>query len=227
MGSACCEKKCSPLSSVAKKQILGITGLLLCGFLITHLAGNLLLFVGPEAFNKYSHALTSNKLIYIAEAVLALIFLSHIGLAMKLTMENKMARPEGYYMRKNSGRGSTFASRTMPFTGIIGLVFLVLHILGIKFGAYYEATYGDLVIRDVYRTTIELFQNPVNVAFYVIAVVALGIHVSHGFWSAFQSLGFNHPKYMSKIQLLSKLFGLVVAVGFGALPIFCYVAGVK
>jgi succinate dehydrogenase / fumarate reductase cytochrome b subunit len=206
---------------------MGITGLLLCGFLLTHLAGNLLIFVGPEAFNKYSHALISNKAIYIAEAILAAIFLSHIGLAIKLTMENKAARPEGYYMRKHSGRGSTFASSTMPYTGMIGFVFLVLHILGIKFGAYYEATYDGVVIRDVYRTTIELFQNPANIAFYVLAVVALGIHVSHGFWSAFQSLGFNHPKYMPKIKLVSKLFGLLVAVGFGALPIVCYFLGAK
>ena len=226
MGSSCCKKKCS-LNSVTKKQIMGITGLLLCGFLLTHLAGNLLIFVGPEAFNKYSHALISTKAIYIAEAILAAIFLSHIGLAIKLTMENKAARPEGYYMRKHSGRGSTFASSTMPYTGMIGFVFLVLHILGIKFGAYYEATYDGVVIRDVYRTTIELFQNPANIAFYVLAVVALGIHVSHGFWSAFQSLGFNHPKYMPKIKLVSKLFGLLVAVGFGALPIVCYFLGAK
>lgn len=226
MGSSSSKKKCS-MTSVSKKQIMGITGLLLCGFLLTHLAGNLLIFVGPEAFNKYSHALTSNKAIYIAEAILAAIFLSHIGLAIKLTMENKAARPEGYYMRKHSGRGSTFASSTMPYTGMIGFVFLVLHILGIKFGAYYEATYDGVVIRDVYRTTIELFQNPANIAFYVVAVVALGIHVSHGFWSAFQSLGFNHPKYMPKIKIVSKLFGLLVAVGFGALPIVCYFLGAK
>ena len=226
MSSSSCKKKCS-LTSVTKKQIMGITGLLLCGFLLGHLAGNLLLFVGPEAFNKYSHALTSNKAIYIVEAILALIFISHIAMAIRLTMENKAARPEGYYMRKHSGRGSTFASSTMPYTGMIGFVFLVLHILGIKFGAYYEATYDGVVIRDVYRTTIELFQNPANIGFYVIAVVALGIHVSHGFWSAFQSLGFNHPKYMPKIQLVSKLFGLLVAVGFGALPIVCYFLGAK
>ena len=89
----------------------------------THLAGNLLIFVGPEAFNYYAHKLTSNPLIYVAEAILAAIFLGHMGMAIKVTMENKAARPEGYYMKTKTGRGSTFASSTMPYTGLILLAF--------------------------------------------------------------------------------------------------------
>ena len=216
---------CSPMSSLSKKYAMGITGLLLCGFLFTHFLGNLTLIVGPNAFNLYSHKLVSNPLIYVAEAVLALIFLSHIFMAIKLTMENKNARPEQYYMRKTSGRGATFASSTMPYTGIITAIFLVIHILGLKFGPVYTTMIDGVEVRDIYRTTIEYFQDPLHVLIYIVAMISLGIHVGHGFWSAFQSIGFNHPKYMPKIRTFSKLYGLFVAIGFSIFPLFCYFLG--
>lgn len=224
MSSKC---KCSTSTSIGKKQIMGVTGLLLCGFLVTHLLGNLTLFVGPDAFNKYSHALTSNPLIYLAEAALLGLFLSHIFMAFRLIIENKKARPIAYYQYTKSGRGGTFASATMPYTGMIALVFLVFHILGLKFGTQYTTVVGGVEMRDIYKTTVEYFKDIIHVIGYIIAVVALGIHTSHGFWSAFQSLGLNHPKYMPKIQFISKVFGLVVAIGFSILPIFCYLQGGK
>lgn len=224
MSSSSC-KKCATSSSIGKKQIMGVTGLLLCGFLVGHLLGNLTLLVGPDAFNKYAHTLTSNPLIYGAEFVLGVIFLSHIIMAVRLILENRAARPVPYHTYKKSGRGGTLASATMPVTGIIALVFLVFHILGLKFGTYYSTTLNGVEIRDLYRTTMEYFQNPLHVIGYIIAMVALGFHTSHGFWSAFQSLGLNHPKYMPKIQCASKLFGLVVAIGFSGLAIFCFIKG--
>ncbi|MFZ8934819.1 MAG: succinate dehydrogenase, partial [Bacteriovoracaceae bacterium] len=112
-------------SSITKKQLMAITGLSLCLFLLGHLIGNCLIYVGPEAFNTYGHTLITNPLIYVAEAGLAAMFLIHIVLAIKLTMENKAARPVNYYMKKSSGRGETFASNTMPYTGLIILIFLV------------------------------------------------------------------------------------------------------
>jgi succinate dehydrogenase / fumarate reductase cytochrome b subunit len=218
-------KKCSTSTSIGKKQIMGVTGLLLCGFVLTHLLGNLTLFVGSDAFNKYSHALTSNPLIYLAEAGLLAIFLAHLGMAIKLTLENRAARPIAYHTYKKSGRGGTFASATMAYSGIITLVFLCIHITGLKFGTHYDTNIGGIEMRDIYRTTIEYFADPIHVLIYLIAVITLGIHVSHGLWSAFQSMGWNHPKYMPKIQCASKLFGLVVAVGFSALAVFCYTKG--
>lgn len=213
-------------NSVIKKQIMGITGLLLCGFVLAHLLGNMTLLIGSDAFNKYGFTLTSNPLIYIAEAGLLAIFLVHIILAAKLVIENRRARPIPYaYPRKHSGRGATFASSTMVFTGIIALVFLIIHIRGLKFGAYYETTVHGIVMRDLYKLTVEYFQDPLHVLFYVIAVVALGIHVSHGFWSAFQSLGLNHPKYMPKLKCAAWAFGILVGVGYSALAIFCYFQG--
>ncbi len=222
MSSKC---KCSTSTSIGKKQIMGVTGLLLCGFLVSHLLGNLTMLVGADAFNKYSHTLISNPLIYVAEAILVMLFLSHILMGLKVTIENKKARPIPYHTYTKSGRGGTFASTTMPATGMIALVFLVIHILGLKYGTQYTTVVGGVEMRDIYKTTMEYFQSLPHVLGYIIAVVALGIHVSHGFWSAFQSLGLNHPKYMPKIQIASRVFGLVVALGFSIFPIFCYLQG--
>lgn len=214
------------LNSVVKKQIMGVTGLLLCGFVLSHLLGNLTLLFGPNAFNKYAYTLTSNPLIYLAETILMLIFLVHTFLAIKLVIENRAARPVPYaYSRKHSGRGATFASSSMPFTGLLTLVFLVLHIRGLKFGPVYETEVNGIIMRDMYKTTIEYFKDPLHVLFYIVAVTSLGVHVSHGFWSAFQSLGLNHPKYMPKLKCAAWGFGILTAVGFSALAVFCYMQG--
>ena len=159
---------------------MGVTGLLLCGFVLSHLLGNLTLFFGPGAFNKYAYTLTSNPLIYLAETILLLIFLVHTFLAIKLVIENRAARPVPYaYSRKHSGRGATFASSSMPFTGLLTLVFLVLHIRGLKFGPVYETEVNGIIMRDMYRTTIEYFQDPLHVLFYIVAVTSLGVHFSY------------------------------------------------
>jgi len=212
-------------SSIVKKTAMAITGLLLSGFILTHLAGNTLIIISPKAFNIYGHTLISNPLIYVAEAILAALFLGHMFMAAKLTIENKKARPQKYYMKKNTGRGSTFASSTMPYTGFIILVFLVFHIWGLKFGAVYSISYDGVEMRDLYRLLLEYFANPITVIGYVIAMMALGIHVSHGVWSAFQSVGFNHPKYTPLIKLKSNAFAVLVGLGFSSLPIYCYLQG--
>lgn len=212
-------------SSIVKKQLVGITGLLLCGFLVTHLAGNFLLLVGPEAFNKYGHALTSNPLIYVAEAGLAALFIAHMGMAIRVTLQNKAARPEGYYMKTKTGRGSTFASSSMPYTGLILLAFIIFHLQGIKFGAVYNVTYDGVVMRDLYKLTFEKFSALPYVSFYVISMFAMGVHVSHGFWSAFQSVGFFHKKYTPAIRKTSIAFALFVGGGFSFIPVYCFLTG--
>lgn len=209
-------------TSVVRKQVMAVTGLLLSGFLITHLAGNFLIFVSADAFNKYAHTLTSNPAIYLAEAVLAILFLSHIGMALGLSMQNKKARPTNYYMFQPTGRGATFASRTMLYTGAIVGVFLVWHITGLKFGTYYETTVDGVVMRDLHKLVIEYFQNFANVVGYVVGMISIGIHLSHGFWSAFQSLGFNHPKYNGLLQFKAKALGFLIAVGFSSFPLYIF-----
>lgn len=212
-------------SSIVKKQLMGLTGLLLCGFLVSHLAGNMLIFCGAQSFNSYAHALITNPFIYAAEAALALVFLAHIGLAIRLTIENNQARPAKYFMKQATGRGATFASSTMPYTGFIILLFLVFHIWHFKFGAYYSVTYDDVEMRDLYRLLVEYFANPLAVIWYLFSMLCLGLHVSHGFWSAFQSIGFSHPKYTPCLRTLAKLYAVVITIGFSSLPIYLYLQG--
>ena len=212
-------------SSIGLKQLVGATGLALCGFLVTHMAANFLILVGPDAFNMYAHKLTSNPLIYVAEAALAGIFLMHLGLAMRLAFENKAARPERYAVKRATGRGTTFASRTMPLTGVLILIFLIVHLLNLKFGTYFETELDGMVVRDLYKTTMQYFADPMHTALYVFMMIVVGIHTSHGFGSAFQSLGLNHPKYNPLIKLSTKLYGLIIAVGFSGIAIWSFLQG--
>jgi succinate dehydrogenase / fumarate reductase cytochrome b subunit len=212
-------------SSIGRKQLVAITGLLLCGFLVSHLTGNLLLLVSSDAFNLYAHKLASlGGLLYVIEAVLALIFIVHLGLAIKLNLENAKSRGK-YAMKVKTGRGTTFMSQSMPITGLILLAFMISHLMNLKFGTYYETTVDGVLMRDLTRTTIEYFQSVGAVIWYVVAMAAAGLHTAHGFASAFQSLGWNHPKYMKNVKRLGYLYAIVVAGGFAFLAIWCHLKG--
>jgi succinate dehydrogenase / fumarate reductase, cytochrome b subunit len=213
-------------SSIGRKHLVAITGLLLCGFLVGHLSGNLLLLVSPDAFNIYAHKLVSlGALLYLIEGGLALVFLVHMYLAVRLNLENKQARGK-YAMKKWTGRGTNFMSATMPYTGLVLLVFLITHLMNLKFGTNYPTEVDGVQMRDLYRTTIEYFQNPMNVAWYVFAMACAGLHTAHGFASAFQSLGFNFPKYYPKIKVISYLYAIVIGGGFAFVSVWCYMKGV-
>lgn len=213
-------------SSIGRKHLVAITGLLLCGFLVSHLLGNLLLLVGSDAFNLYSYKLFSlGGLLYVIEAGLALVFLVHMYLAVRLNLENMKARGK-YAMKKNTGRGTTFMSATMPYTGLVLLVFLILHLMNLKFGTNYRTVVGGVEMRDIYKTTMEYFQNPVNVVWYVIAMTCAALHTAHGFSSAFQSLGWNHGKYFKKVKLIGYLYAVMIGGGFAFLSVWAYMKGV-
>ena len=209
-------------SSIGKKQIMALTGFGLIGFTATHLLGNLLILVGADAFNLYAYKLTSNPLIYLAEAGLLGLFTLHIVLAIVLRIQNMAARPQKYYVKTKTGRGQTLASSTMPYTGIILLIFIIVHLLNFKFGSHYVTTVEGLEIRDLYKTVVEYFANPLYVVWYVFAMLSLGLHTSHGFQSMFQSWGFNHSKYTPIIQAASLVYGIAVGLGFSGLAIFCH-----
>ena len=212
-------------SSIGRKQLVAITGLLLCGFLVSHLTGNLLLLVSSDAFNLYAHKLASlGGLLYVIEGVLAVIFALHLGLAIKLNIENAKSRGK-YSLKTKTGRGTTFMSQTMPITGLILLAFLISHLMNLKFGTYYETTIDGVVMRDLTKTTIEYFQSVGAVIWYVVAMAAAGLHTAHGFASAFQSMGWNHGKYMKNVKRLGYLYAIVIAGGFAFLAIWCHVKG--
>ncbi len=209
-------------STVGTKVLVGLTGLMLCGFLVTHLAGNMLLFISPAAFNRYSHALTSNQLIYLAEAGLLAVFLVHVALAIGLTLQNQKARPVPYGYKNPAGDTSrkSLASSTMIYTGLLVLGFIVLHLQNFKFGSDYLT--NDESMRDIHRTVREYFQVGWTAGLYAVFMVALGFHLWHGFSSAFQSLGLDHPKLGRGLLHLGHLFAVVISVGYLVLPFWMY-----
>lgn len=212
-------------SSIGRKQLVAITGLLLCGFLVSHLTGNLLLLVSSDAFNLYAHKLAAlGGLLYVIEGVLTLIFALHLGLAIKLNMENMKSRGK-YQVKTKTGRGTTFMSQTMPYTGLVLLVFIILHLKNLKFGTYYETTIDGVVMRDLTKTTIEYFSSIGAVVWYVVAMACAGLHTAHGFASAFQSMGWNHGKYFKNVKRLGYLYAVSIAGGFAFLAIYCHMKG--
>jgi succinate dehydrogenase / fumarate reductase cytochrome b subunit len=216
-------------SSIGSKFVIALTGLLLVGFLVTHLAGNLLFIAGPDAFNQYSHSLTSNPLIYAAEVGLILIFVLHIIKTVALFAGSYAARPSRYAKRtwaraKNDRSRKSVASTTMILTGTITLLFVVTHLLTFKYGAYYETPEG---IRDLYRLQQEVFSSAGYVAFYVVAMSVIIYHLWHGVSSTAQSLGINSPTWTPRIVLAGRVFAVLLGLGFAILPIYTFAAGVK
>ena len=209
-------------STIGRKQTLGIAGLGLSVFVLTHMLGNLLIFVSPEAYNQYGHALTSNPLIYAAEAGLLGIFVLHVINAIYLKFKAKFAREQSYDVTLNGEKAVSFASKTMIHTGMIILIFVVLHLITFKFGTLYTATYDGQEIRDLHRLVIEVFQSPFYVAWYILSLLALGVHLSHGVGSAFKTLGFNHPRYNPAIEKISIAYGVLIALGFISQPVYVF-----
>jgi succinate dehydrogenase / fumarate reductase, cytochrome b subunit len=211
-------------SSIGSKLLIALTGLGLFIFLVGHLSGNLLFLLGPDAFNQYSHTLVSNPLVYAAEAGLIAIFLLHVYKTVRLYAGSKSARPVAYARKEWAGGPSrkTWASTTMIFSGIVVLVFVVLHLRKFKFGPWYETPDG---IRDLYRLQIEIFSHPGYVAFYMLAMVVIGFHLWHGIPSVAQSLGADHPKYTPRILWIGRALALLIAGGFFILPIYTYFLG--
>lgn len=211
-----------PSSSVGTKVLIACTGLALFGFLIVHLAGNLLLLSGPDAFNQYSHALISNPLIYLAEAGLAAIFLLHVWKAVRNFGRNAGARPARYAVKKPAGHTSrkTLSSSTMIVSGTTILVFLILHLKTFKFGAWYDS--AEPGVRDIYRLTIEVFQQPAYVIWYVIAMVLVGMHLRHGITSALQSLGAIPAGLTRTVLAAGAIVAAIIAGGFAFIPVWVY-----
>ena len=199
-------------SSIGKKLMMAVTGLGFCGFLTTHLAGNLTIYGGRESFNGYAaHLHSLGPLLVVAEWGMLLFALVHVLTGLTLFYENFKSRPVRYRVNKRAG-GRTLGSATMPYTGVLLLLFVIFHLINFHFVDKTGTTIYDIVSRA--------FENVFYVAVYILAMVVAAVHVSHGFWSAFQTLGANHPKYMPIIRTLGMAFALAVGIGFGLLPIY-------
>jgi succinate dehydrogenase / fumarate reductase, cytochrome b subunit len=210
-------------SSVGTKLLIGITGLALFLYMVLHLAGNAIIFFGPEVFNAYSHQLISNPLIIPAEIGLLLVFLIHIYKTITMWMRNKAARPVAYRKKELAGHTSrkSLASSTMIASGLIIMVFVAIHVKQFKFGSFYLAAGSDSV-RDLYRTEVEVFQQPLWVVFYVIATLLVGLHLRHGISSAFQSVGLDHPRYTRRLVAIGIGFAVLIGGGLAIIPIWVY-----
>lgn len=208
-------------STIGKKLLVGISGLALSGFVLLHMAGNLLLFAGPEAYNTYSHKLTSTPLIYVAEAGLVFFFLLHIGLVTQLTLRNRDARPEAYAERGKRAKRTSWIARTLILSGLLIFVFVVLHLITFKWGTLYMTEYGGVPMRDLYRLVLEKFKDPLYVAWYVVSMVVLGMHLSHGVAVSFQSLGLASARNRT-LRAIGNAFAIVVCGGFIAQPVYMY-----
>lgn len=203
-------------SSIGKKWMMALTGLGFCMFLTTHLAGNLFIYGGRDAFNAYAEHLHSlGPLVRISELGLLTFAVLHIATGLVLFYQNFSSRPERYVVNK-AGGGRTIGSRTMPYSGLIILAFVVFHLINFHFVDKSGTTIYDIVS--------QAFAKPFYVLLYVLAMAVVALHVSHGFWSAFQTVGANHPKYMPIIRGVGIAFSVLVGLGFGFLPIYMAVA---
>jgi succinate dehydrogenase / fumarate reductase cytochrome b subunit len=210
-------------TSIGRKVLMGLTGLLLIGFLVAHLAGNLLVFVGRDAFNDYSHELVSNPLIYVAELGLLVLFVGHFVSGITVWQRNRAARPTRYQKKVRAGHTShkSLASTTMIVSGLVVLAFVPLHLKTFKFGTYY-ASKADPHIRDLYQLVIEAFQSPLLVAWYVVAMIVIGFHLWHGFGSGFESLGLAYKK---PLRRAGQVLAVVLATGFLVIPLVIFFTG--
>jgi len=213
-------------SSIGRKFVMGLTGLGLCGFLVAHLAGNLFLYVGAEKFNGYAHGLHEQEWLPLAEAGLFVLFLLHIYLAFVTTFENKAARTTAYAKKETKIRGNIFSnppSSWMFISGAVVLGFLIVHLIDMKFALRPDVKYLDEHdLAAPFANTTAVLKTPLTAIVYVIGTIFLGFHLSHGFSSAFQSLGLNHPKYTPLIKILGIIFAIVIAAGFCSLPIMAF-----
>lgn len=209
-------------TSVGTKLLLALTGLALVGFLIAHLAGNLLLFFGPAKFNDYSHALISNPLIVPAELGLVAIFLLHAVKAILNWVSNRAARRAGYETKRWAGGPSrkSWASTSMIVTGLLTFLFVPLHLITFKYGPNYES--ADAGVRDLYRLVVEVFQSPGYVAYYVVMMVIVGLHLRHGVSSSLQSLGLIPERWTRAFLRAGIGLALVIGAGFIIIPLYIF-----
>lgn len=210
------------MSSIGRKQLMALTGLAWSLFVLTHMAANLLILFDAEAYNKYSHALISNPLIYIAEAGLVLTLLVHIVNGVIVTYGNRAARPLKNAMAPSGDKAPRLQSKWMAYHGMLLLIFIVWHLVTFKYGKTYYVTYNGVEMRDLHRLVLEIFQIPFYVGFYLVCMVAVGLHLSHGFYSAFATLGLYHPRYSPMISKFGYVYAVIVAAGFMSQPIYVF-----
>ena len=211
-------------SSLGRKYVMGLTGLGLSVFVLVHMAGNLLLLAGPDAYNLYGYTLTKNKaVLYGAEVGLLILFGSHILCAWSLQFDNWAARGHAYAKTPHGDKGASTASQSMIATGALTAFYVVLHLWHLKFGTHYTTQLAGVgEVRDLYRLVEESFRDPGQTWLWVygVALLILLVHLKHGVASALQSLGFVGPKYRDMVQQVGIAYAVIVVAGFLMPPLY-------
>lgn len=208
-------------SSIGAKYVMAVSGVVLVGFVLQHMIGNLQVFLGWEKLNAYAAFLKSlGSLLWVARIGLIVAVLAHIASGLRLAWLNKQARPVGY--RKQTSMHTNVFARTMAISGLILLAFVVYHLLHFTFGVTNPADYSledPLGRHDVYSMVVRGFQQPLVSASYIVAMALVGMHLSHGATSMFQSLGLNHPKYNGMLNKVGPTIGVLVFLGNASMPV--------
>ena len=214
-------------STLGRKLLMAATGLFLIIFLLVHLIGNLQLLSddGGQAFNVYAKFMTTNPLIKTTSYLLYATFVIHIIWALLLTVQNRKARPVGYKVSAGNSN-SNWSSRNMGILGSVILIFLIIHLGNfwwkMKMGDVPMVEYDSTAYQDLYTVVAAAFKQTWIVALYVVAMVGLMFHLLHGFQSAFQTFGLNHPKYNPAIKFIGTAFAIIVPAALAAIPILMY-----
>jgi succinate dehydrogenase / fumarate reductase cytochrome b subunit len=203
-------------STNGKKVVMAVTGCMMFLFVIGHMLGNLQMFESPEHINAYGHFLHNlGELLWIERGILLLAIALHIIATVQLALRNKAARPVGY--SRKQAINSSYASRTMYWSGPIVLVFIIFHLL--QFTAGYVHPQAPFTEGDVYHNVVAGFQVWWVSAWYIFAMILLGFHLSHGIWSMFQSVGLAHPRQTPLLKKAAIAIASLIVLGYISIPI--------
>jgi succinate dehydrogenase / fumarate reductase cytochrome b subunit len=211
-------------STNGKKAVMAVTGAVMFVFVIGHLAGNLQVFEGPEKLNQYGKLLHDlGELLWPVRIVLLLCVALHIIATVQLALVKKRARPVGYSAKK--AIASSYASRTMYWSGPIVLAFIIFHLLHLTAGYVHPGS--EFIEGDVYHNVVSGFQVWWVSVWYIFSIVLLGLHLRHGLWSAFQSLGMNHPRHTPILKSSAWVIAVAITLGYISIPISVLLGVVK
>jgi succinate dehydrogenase / fumarate reductase cytochrome b subunit len=204
-------------TSIGKKALLAVSGIVLFGFVIVHMLGNLQVFLGPEVYNHYAEAAKGNAVVlYGARSVLLVALITHVVLVVQLYRRTLTARPIGYRVKKNIV--TSYAAATMKYSGPALLLYIIFHLAHFTYPGMSLGNYEHSPL-DVYGNFVNAFQIPWVVALYVTANLLLGMHLYHGAFSLLQSLGLNHPRYNRRVRHGARAFAFLVTTGNVAMPL--------